>query len=711
VNTLTVTITVSTVHPHPAGGAIFTGSDQSGRWIRVVAGSRHIFRTPLKGEIWQLTGRLIRHQIYGDQLHVERASMVEPQGHSLVKYLIAHPAFRHIGLGQAKASRLYKAFGERLLPLLDEGDTGELSRVVSEETASRLVAAWQSNARESTLIKLVGQYGLNSRLLEKIVRYWPKDTIEKLRDNPYRLLVLTGWHVVDSVAGALGVAPDDERRLIAAAEAAVYYGLDASKDTLTDDASLIIRVRHLLRCKGVDTPGRAVDLAVTDGVIVGDSSAGYQPYGCALMERYLMLRFTAMVSQIGSGQLSLFNGASEDNTNRLIQSFELHEGIALNAEQRAAVHMAVGEPLSVLTGGAGVGKTTVLKAVHYAVERTGGEIVQMALAGRAAQRMREATGREAYTITAFLNQVRLGKIKLSQKHLVVIDESSMLDLMLMYRVVKVLPEGVRILLVGDPHQLPPIGPGLVFHKLATSHNLPVQELIRVHRQAESTGIPKVAEQVRRGEIPELPRFNGMSSGVTFLDCEVPLITKRLLDVVNEMGGLGEVQILGITKNRTAGVRNINFEFHEKFTSGRRKLHGWGVAETDPIIYTVNDYDRGLYNGSLGSVEEIRVEPSRPSGETMVSVVCDFDGREIVLSEEELGNVELAYAITTHKAQGSQFKRVVIPITRNRLLDRTLIYTALTRGIEQVVFVGDRPAFNQAIKAQPKFRGRRVGFSF
>jgi exodeoxyribonuclease V alpha subunit len=126
---------------------------------------------------------------------------------------------------------------------------------------------------------------------------------------------------------------------------------------------------------------------------------------------------------------------------------------------------------------------------------------------------------------------------------------------------------------------------------------------------------------------------------------------------------------------------------------------------------VNDYDRELYNGSLGRIKEIQVEGSQSSGEPAIRVVCDFDGREIILSEGELGNLELAYAITTHKAQGSQFKRVVIPITRNKLLDRTLIYTALTRGVEQVVFIGDRSAFNQAVKAQPNSQGRNVGFSF
>lgn len=705
---MTTTVTVSTVHPGPVGGAIFTGRDGSGKWLRVIAERRFIFRSPLRGEVWQLTGYFKTHPKYGVQLYVKRAQLLRPAGRLLIRHLTTHPAFRGIGVGMARASRLYKEFGEHLPLLLDEGDANSLTKIIDEETAHKLIAAWQSNAQEASTVVFLDQHGVDLRLAGKILRYWPKDAVSKLKENPYRLLALTDWPTIDRLALSLGMDVDDERRLIAAAEASVYSRLDNSKDTLVENESLIESIRKLLRCSGNATPRRATELAGKDNTLVGDAESGFQAFGCVVMERYLMESFGAMMHY---GQLSLLDDrANRANIDALIVDFEKQENIILNAEQRVAVHMAATEPLSILKGGAGVGKTTVLKAIHYLAEALGCRVVQMALSGRAAQRMREATGRAAYTITGFLNQIRTDRIKLDHEHLLVIDESSMLDLMLVYRIVRVLPKGVRILLVGDPYQLPPIGPGLVFHVMADSRAIPVRELTQIHRQAESTGIPKIANQVRHGVIPELPPFNGLSVGISFLECGSSSIINHLTDIVSDLGGFDDVQIIGVVKGGSSGVININQTFHQKLTATKRRLDEWNISESDPIIYTVNDYDRELYNGSLGFVERVYVEPQNfQCAEEPTRIMCDFDGRKIELSDVDLYNVELAYAITTHKAQGSQFKRVVIPITKSRLLDRTLVYTALTRGVEQVVFVGDRQAFDKAIVSSPSVTRRSVGF--
>lgn len=713
----TTTVTVSTVHSGPVGGAIFTGRDESGRWIRAVADREAIFRAPLRGEIWRLTGRFNRHHTYGIQLYVERSQLLRPTGRLLVRHLATHPSFRGIGIGMARASRLYKEFGERLTELLDDGDANALTKVLDEEVARMLAEAWRANAQEASTVMFLELHGVDVRLAGKILRYWPENAVEKLKENPYRLLALSDWPAVDRLARSLGVGADDERRLIAATEASVYQRLDVAKDTLNDDASLRGSVSSLLNCRDSETSRKAIELSLYDGAIVGDSDIGYQSFGCAVMERYLMERFRGMVHSAEGISLPLFGyGADASNINACIYDFERRERIALNDEQRAAVVMAATEPLSVLTGGAGVGKTTVLKAVGDFVEAAGGQIIQMALAGRAAQKLREATGREAHTIVGFLNQVRSGKIVLDSGSLVVVDESSMLDLMLLYRLVRILPQGVRLLLVGDSHQLPPIGPGLVFHVIADSPVLKrrglVCELTRVHRQAESSGIPEVARLVRNGLVPELGEYEGRTIGVSFLACNADSITDHLVDIVNDLGGFGDTQILGVTKSGQAGVASINQTFHQKLTARKHKLSGWDIAETDPVIYTVNDYDRELYNGSLGRVDKVFDELPKAGSdeEEPCRAICDFDGRKLRLSDSELCNMELAYAITTHKAQGSQFKQVVIPITKSRLLDRTLIYTALTRGVEKVVFVGDRRAFNEAIVSPPTVTRRCVGFT-
>jgi exodeoxyribonuclease V alpha subunit len=328
----------------------------------------------------------------------------------------------------------------------------------------------------------------------------------------------------------------------------------------------------------------------------------------------------------------------------------------------------------------------------------------MALSGRAAQRLRTATGREASTIAAFLRAAALRLVDPASEPLIIIDESSMLDLPLTYSLVRALPARARLLLVGDPYQLPPIGFGLIFHVLAASPSVPRVELVEVHRQAQSSGIPQIAHAVRHGVVPSLPDFVGCACGVNFIDAADDAIMDNLVRVLTEWRGCDDVQTLGAIKRGANGIRAINATMHAYASATKKKLEGWDLAEGEPIVYLVNDYEKGLWNGSLGRIDHVVSTAGKRA------MACSLDGVEHELLEEDFQHVDLAYAITVHKAQGSQFKRVIVPVTQSRLLDRTLIYTALTRGIEQVVFIGDRNAFEGAIIATPHSQKRQVGFS-
>jgi exodeoxyribonuclease V alpha subunit len=328
----------------------------------------------------------------------------------------------------------------------------------------------------------------------------------------------------------------------------------------------------------------------------------------------------------------------------------------------------------------------------------------MALSGRAAQRIREATGRAASTIAAFLRAAEQGRVDPESEPLVVIDESSMLDLPLMYSVVRALPARARLLLVGDPYQLPPIGFGLVFQVLVASPNVPRVELLEVHRQARSSGIPQIAHEIRHGVVPPLPAFAGLPTGVSFIEAGDVDVMDHIFGVLTACSGYDDAQILGVTKRGASGVGNINSMLHATASAMKPKMEGWGFAEGDPIIYLENDYRRDLWNGSLGRIEGVLNSNGKRS------LLCSFDGARQEISEEDFHRIDLAYAITVHKAQGSQFKRAIVPVVRSRLLDRTLIYTALTRAMERVVFIGDRDAFNAAIIAPPRSHQRQVGFS-
>jgi exodeoxyribonuclease V alpha subunit len=514
------------------------------------------------------------------------------------------------------------------------------------------------------------------------------------------MLAFASWEKADRMARSMGVADDDPRRRIAAVEACLYRRLDA-KHTLTGVSTLAGNVATALHC-GESAAMRAIGDALRERAIVAVAH-GYQPVGAAVMEHVV----AGYLRQLLAGELgperNLFSGDLSAIVSESIARHRSDTGLELNPAQHRAVEMAVHYPLSVLTGGAGAGKTTVLRLVHDVAERIGVRVLQMALSGRAAQRLREATGREASTIATFLRAVVRGLVDPANEPLIIIDESSMLDLPITYSLVRALPARARLLLVGDPYQLPPIGFGLIFHVLAVSPSVPRVELVEIHRQAMSSGIPQIADTVRHGAAPRLPDFSGCAYGVNFIDAADDAITDNVLRVLTAWKGCDDVQILGVVKGGANGIRAINATMHAYAAATRNKLEGWDLAEGEPIIYLTNDYQRGLWNGSLGRIDRVMISAGKRA------LACSLDGAEHELLEEDFHHVDLAYAITVHKAQGSQFKRVIVPVTRNRLLDRAMIYTALTRGIEQVVFIGDRDAFDRAIIAEPHSQDRQVGF--
>jgi exodeoxyribonuclease V alpha subunit len=321
---------------------------------------------------------------------------------------------------------------------------------------------------------------------------------------------------------------------------------------------------------------------------------------------------------------------------------------------------------------------------------------------RRARRDADARGQgaPARTIASFLGAAAKGELRLGPDTLVVIDEASMLDLPLLYSVLRQMGEGCRLLLVGDPAQLPPIKFGLTFHLLAEQPGVPKVELTEVHRQAAETGIPAVAGAIRRGEMPELPPFSpSMRQGVSFVDCEPGQAAAVITDILSRLGDVGgETRVLAAVRAGPAGVEAINAHLHGLRAPGRARVPGRALAVGDPVMFTRNDYGRELWNGTLVTL----VAAGGPQAS-----VAEFDGRRVSLSEADLGDLALAYCLTVHKAQGSQFRRIVMPVFPGLLLDRTLLYTAVTRATEQVVLVGDKPAFATGVRRTPHTANRET----
>lgn len=683
---------VISVGPSPQGGAIFSSVSDDGDQVRVVASGKAIHRSPLRGEVWEVSGSFIEDERFGLQLHAERCVYTPPRGRLLVPYLASHPAF--VGIGVVKARSLYATFGDELATILSSGAVSPLTAVLTEETASHLVSAWRERQAEGELVAYLDSRGIRPQLAAQVRRAWGDASMEMLDRNPYFLLAFAEWSPVDAAAQLTGISRGDERRLIGSVEAALYSQL-RSGHTVTPRSLLLKLVRRLLQNGQQE---RALDLAMNDGAVIGDEAVGYRCVGAAAMEERVADRIRAMLSGPPPAQARLFERPGGTHfVEQCIAAFERESNIRLNSGQRAAVLMSASAPFSILMGGAGVGKTTVLRAIVDLARRQGTAVYQMALAGRAAERMQEATGAPACSIARYLMSVRTGKVEVSADSLIVVDEASMLDLSTMYRILRTSPDGARILLVGDQAQLAPIGFGLVFHSLAHNPKVPSIELTEVYRQAASTGIPEIARIVRQHRAPDLEPYQGQTQGVSFLECSARELSTNLQMLANRWHG-DDWRILSAVKEGAAGIRPINQQFHDRNPS-RKRLGSFAVG--DPVIHLVNEPESDLMNGTLGTIVDVDMDASY--------LLVDFRGKrqqiEVGAMEER---IDLAYAVSVHKAQGSQFRRIAVVCMQSRLLEHSLIYTALTRGVEQVVLIGDREVFRRAVQAASNAQIRRVG---
>lgn len=368
------------------------------------------------------------------------------------------------------------------------------------------------------------------------------------------------------------------------------------------------------------------------------------------MERYIASCIHGMLNgDFEAPQASIRMKPDSEFLTKFFDRFAKCHGICLNAEQKDAVHLALTSPAGIICGGAGVGKTTVLKAITEASQILGAHVHMMALSGRAARRMTEATGSPAMTIASFLTAVDSGTIDLTCEPTIAIDEASMLDLPIMYRLLRRLEPGCRLLLLGDPGQLPPIGFGVVFHAIVDSGIVPHVELTEIHRQAAETGIPQVSQAIRIGKVPDIASYHGKGVGVSFVECPKTSIADTILDIVHDLGGVGSAQVISPLKAGGVGTRSINNLFQALLMAGRETYHQrFSVGE--PVIWLKNNYDLGLMNGSLGTVKAIE--------ENGLKIAWD-EGEKLI---EETEHMDLAYAITVHKAQGSQWERVIVPVS-------------------------------------------------
>ena len=651
--------------------------------------------------------------------------LVRPSGSQVIQWLGDNVR----GVGEVKATRLWDALGERIYDVLDNADHAAIEIIIpTGEVRERLFKRWLEDGDAKTL-RFVQDKRIPLDIARKAIRFHKKNTISALTNDPYRLLSFAGaWSDVDKIAReSFDVRLDDPRRLTAALEESLYRASERGH-TCSSLMDLQSTVSSLIRPYAA--PTSAMSKALLAGAGVGQfvckelDGLGIMLFapGSWLMERR-SAQFVRDLIQIPARQPQLFPVDVNEVIARFEEAERIHLGLpsfGLNQAQRSAVATSFSNRFSVITGGAGVGKTTVLKALYKALDTTGRPRFQMALSGRATARMIEATGEEARTIAGFLRKVT--DEDMGPAPIIVVDEASMLDLVTFYRLVQKLPEDCQVILVGDPYQLPPIGAGLILHVLCEMAGVPTTELAEVKRQAKDSAIPLASRQIRDGQCPAFS--SSEDDDVVFIPCPDDQIIPTVMRLYEQ--DRENTQILSATKScRFAGVEAINRTCHQRYADHSQQLLAEnpetgeveliGLCVGDLVMYTANDWDRNLQNGSLGQIDEIFDKP-RPvdMGDDERAKICTalgmatFDGVMHYILDTDVDSLELAYSITVHKAQGSQFRRVIIPVRQSRILDRTFVYTAATRAQVQVVFVGDYETVKEAIQLPPKAFSRQIG---
>ena len=703
IHKVTVTIAQDGIRYAQGRQFIFRAEDSRGTGERYVSDDI-LLRCPQPGECWEIEYRDDEHHEaerpeLAYQRKVVAGNLLKPTGGYLVGLLAYHPALRGLGIGLKKASELYGLHGTNLVDLLDKGDSTAISGL-SEDVAWELIERWKVLAIESEVVKWFTLHNLDARFAGKIHRLYGAQTIEMLEVNPYCLCTFMPFQAVDAMAYLrLGVAYDNPNRLVAAVENIMYKAMDRGHTAVTRS--------HLEQSLSSVAKGHeedATSLALHRECIF-ERGELIQAIAPALMERYVETWITES-KQGHQSELEMHEAGVEAR----LKHHATVAGITLNIEQREAILGAFRDHIHCIAGGAGVGKTTVLKILAQLILDANGTAAFMAISGRATRRIAEALGPEitqrciVKTVAAFLHsqQDEAKKLPWDSSPWLIVDESSMLDLQSAYWLLARSPRKSRLVLVGDPGQLPPVGCGLVFHRLVESNRAKTTELTQVYRQADATGIPAVALSIRQGVWPRLPSFQGPGFGVQIHATSLTDSIPEAIRIANILAAAGHVQILTLFKT-THGAGEVNKAMHAALPTGTRKLTTtrMNFADGEPVIYKRNNAELNLQNGSMGRV--ISVDDKSRS----VTVRWD-DGRDMVMKGLDLWDCDLAHGITTHKSQGSQYERVVIVIPRpSAILDRTLIYTAITRAKSQAVLVGDTAAIRMAIEAISNARNRNV----
>lgn len=674
------------------------------------------------GENIKATGRMVIHQNYGEQFQVESYEVLEMQGRDAVERYLSSGAVR--GIGDAMARRIVKKFADDTMRIIEE-EPERLAEIkgISMKKAMDIFA--QLNARRDSreaMIFLQG-YGISARLAGKIYEQYHNGVYDILKENPYRLtedIDGVGFQKCDEIALRTGTGRDDPFRI----NAGISYTLmraEGSGHSFLPLELLHQEAEQLLRTEITDFMGSLTDLQMQGKIKVQENRV----YRAALyyMEQDVAARLLELAGHPQSERAV---------TEQEVDAVASKEGLALDPLQRQAVLLCMQSGVLVITGGPGTGKTTTIRTILSLCRKEGKNLLLAAPTGRAAKRMTEATGQEAKTIHRLLEfqarredaaenaDVRGHFERNASNPLecdgIIIDEMSMVDLSLMQALLRAVPSGVHLILVGDANQLPSVGAGNVLRDILKSQVIPSIRLTHIFRQAQESDIVMNAHRIHDGEAVDLSKssrdflFIRGGSPESILNSIVTLLLDKLPNYLHS--DPLSLQVMTPQRKGILGVEHLNQILQDRLNPRDRKkpekeLSGVIFRLGDKVMQVRNDYSlvweirgkfgiatesgEGVFNGDIGMITEIN-----PFSETMT---VDFDGRFVEYAFSDCENLELAYAITIHKSQGSEYPACIIPMYPGprMLMNRNLLYTAVTRARRCVCLVGNPRIFEEMLK--------------
>jgi exodeoxyribonuclease V alpha subunit len=661
------------------------------------------------GERAQFTGAWVEDARYGTQFRAERVTPLAPTTEEGIIAFLSSGLVR--GIGPRSAEKIVAKFGARTIEILDN-DPQRIHEVgLKKELANQLITAWSANQHARAALVFLQGYGITSRMAARIYDHYGSATVARVRDNPYTLaddVYGIGFVKADEIARAMGIPADSPERIASGLQFALTQ-LSREGHTYAPRAELIAKAAELLR---IENTTRIEDV-LTQQLFIGsmiteeDASAGISADAVYLPPYYYAERDAAnRLRMLANTPSPVQAVAAKTNWSKFLSSLTRDQNISLSEQQQGAVRATLSDKITVLTGGPGTGKTTTLRMVIHALEALEFSFALASPTGRAARRLSEATDRPASTLHRLLGYSPAeggfthDEDSPLECDVLIIDESSMIDLLLFQDVLKALNPHSHLMLVGDVDQLPSVGAGSVLQDVIGSGLAHVTRLQAIFRQREDSHIVLNAHRINGGDLPLMDNrsadffFFGEDDPAATLDLIVDIVRRRLPEKFG-IDPLRDVQVIAPMYRGPAGIHALNEALQRTLNAegsnrAEKKLAGRIFRFGDKVMQTRNNYDKEVFNGDIGYISGIDFEDG--------SLEVNFEGSYAYYDWTEAEELIHAFCISTHRSQGSEYPIIVMPVLTQQymMLQRNLLYTAITRAKRTVVLVGSRKAVAMAV---------------